>query len=107
YLDVEAIEDVRESATAQRLLARDAVQRCFAELRAAEYVEYEKVYRLKLRFLKLGFRQFLRGHGSVEFQSYVESEGDLLDSFAVYCALDEVIHKRNRDIWIWPDWPEQ
>jgi 4-alpha-glucanotransferase len=110
YIDVERIEDLRNCDLAQRLLAGDRVRRLIQELRASEYVEYEKVWRLKHRFLKLAFRQFLtefRG-GSAradEFRRYVESEGELLDRYAVYSALDEVLHKRDRNIWIWPDWP--
>ena len=57
--------------------------------------------------LKLGFGEFLKQGGSTEFDAYVQSEGALLDEYATYCALDEAIHQRNPDIWIWPDWPEE
>ena len=30
----------------------------------------------------------------------------MLDRFAAYCALDEVLHAQDREIWIWQDWPE-
>lgn len=106
YLDVEAIEDVQRCEAARRLLASDGIQRRFAVLRDAKYVEYEQVYELKLRFLKFGFRQFLRGPRPTEFQQFIDREGDLLDRYAVYCALDETIHRQNPDLWIWPDWPE-
>ena len=107
YLDVEAIEDVRSSAEAQQLLASDSIREEFEQLRRSKYVEYEKVYALKLRFLALGFDEYLNGSRSPEFQSYVKTEGDLLDIYATYCALDESIHQQNPDIWIWPDWPEE
>jgi 4-alpha-glucanotransferase len=112
YIDIERIEDIRSSALARRLLASDRFRRQIEELRASQYVEYEKVWRLKLRFLKLAFREFLRQSGTDSarahaFHRYVESEGDLLDRYAIYCALDEVIHKRDRNMWIWPDWPVQ
>ena len=89
YLDVERIEDVQACALAQRLLHSEKLQPCFAELRASRYVEYEKVWKLKLRFLKLGFREFLRNNpaGSarrLDFDEYLSREGDLLDRFAVY-----------------------
>ena len=66
----------------------------------APFVEYERVAALKLRFLKLLFVQFLREWraGSArarEFEAFREREGDLLEKFATYCALDEHLHRRN------------
>jgi 4-alpha-glucanotransferase len=107
YIDVERIEDVQRCDLAQRLLASGGFRAQVEELRASEYVEYEKIWRLKVRFLKLAFRQFLRQPPSEAFHRYVEAEGDLLDRYAVYSALDEVLHKRDRSVWIWPDWPEE
>lgn len=107
YLDVESIGEVQESSEARRLLATPEIQEQFEGLRKSEYVEYEKVHALKLRFLKLGFGEFLRKGGAPAFDSYVQSEGDLLDRFALYCALDDVIHERDPNIWIWPDWPTE
>ncbi|MGH9627939.1 MAG: 4-alpha-glucanotransferase, partial [Bryobacteraceae bacterium] len=112
YLDVTKVEDFPRSRWAQRLLERKRVQDAISELRSAKYVEYEKVYALKLPFLKLAFRAFLQEQRrssphAQEFHRYIDTEGELLHRFAVYCALDEIIHKRHPDIWIWPDWPEQ
>ena len=52
-------------------------------LRQSEFVEYERVAALKLRFLKLLFLQFLREWRSdaprvVEFREYLAREGDLV-----------------------------
>ena len=105
YLNVEAIPEVRASAEAQSLLA--ASQQQFEELRNSRYVEYEKIYALKLKFLRLGFHQFLQGPKSQEFQAYIDQEGELLDRYAVYCALDEYLHQRDPDVWIWPNWPPE
>ena len=110
YLDVEAIEDFRNSRWAQKIVGCEAFQAGLKRLRDAEFVEYEQVHRLKLRVLKVLFRQFMTEYraGSpraAEFRRYVEAEGDLLDRYAVFCALDETIHRRDRDIWLWRDWP--
>jgi 4-alpha-glucanotransferase len=110
YLDVESIEDFQTSPRAQRLWSRAETQRELATLRASEYVEYEQVSVWKLRFLKLSFTAFLREYrvGSERarrFQRFLEDEGDLLQRFATYCALDEHLHARNPDLWTWPDWP--
>jgi len=34
---------------------------------------------------------------SAAFVDYYESEGDLLDKFVLYCALDEILHKQDRN----------
>jgi 4-alpha-glucanotransferase len=41
------------------------------------------------------------------FLAWAEQQGESLDRFAIYCALDEVLHARDRKLWIWPDWPEE
>lgn len=112
YLDVESIEDFQTSRRALQLWAKPETQAELAELRASDYVEYERVSALKLRFLKLMFVSFLRSRRSgsdrwVAFQEFIEREGDLLDRFATYCALDAHIHCHDPNVWIWPEWPEQ
>ena len=110
YLDVEAVEDFAASPRAQR--ARAACAGEIEALRNAEFVEYERVAALKLRFCKLLFAEFLHREyragtpRACAFRQFVEREGELLDRFAVYCALDEHIHRRNPDVWLWTEWPE-
>jgi len=76
-------------------------------LRATEFVEYERVAGLKLRVLRVLFQRLLDGGGSPDFDRYVESEGAPLHDFATYCALDEVLHGRNPEVWLWRDWPAE
>src|SRR5439155_16161554 len=104
YLDVEAIAEFRCPA-AQKLWRDPAVQAEVEALRASELVEYERVGALKMRFLRTLFRSFLRerragSERAASFQAYVESEGELLDRFATYCALDEWLHARHPEMWI-------
>jgi len=105
YLDIEAVPEFSDSVMARRLrpLAEDRI----AALRAAEFVDYEGVARLKRLFLQILYRQFLRGGAArrSEFDAFRRSEGRLLERFAVYSALDEYLHRRDKDLWIWPDWP--
>ena len=91
YLDVEKI-------------GAAAVDRAeIAALRSSEFVEYERVARLKLDALKKIFEHF---SGDPAFDGFVESEGAPLHDFAVYCALDEDLRRRHPDLWLWTDWPE-
>jgi 4-alpha-glucanotransferase len=111
YLDVEAVEDF---ALSRRALALRRSPECVAEienLRSTPYVEYERVAALKLRLLKLAFVRFLREwrrdtQRAGEFDSFRASGGRLLQDFATYCALDEHLHRRNPDLWMWTQWPE-
>jgi 4-alpha-glucanotransferase len=110
YLDVEGMEDFARCRRARALRETPEVAREIEDLRATPYVEYERVSALKLRFLKLAFAQFLRERraGSARaraFDAFCQREGDLLETFATYCALDEELHRRNPDVWLWTDWP--
>lgn len=112
YLDVEGMEDFPRSARARRLRASAPVEAEIRRLRETPFVEYEGVAALKLRFLKLLFVQFLRewrvgSKRAAAFQEFREQEGDLLEKFALYCALDEWLHRRDPKLWIWPDWPPE
>ncbi|HSW51305.1 MAG TPA: 4-alpha-glucanotransferase, partial [Bryobacteraceae bacterium] len=112
YLDVERLDDFRLSRRAQALFQDPGTERELAELRASPLVEYERVYALKMRFLRLCFDTFRRRcrEGAAcrkPFQDFCRREGDLLERFATYSALEEWIHQNNPDIWIWPDWPAE
>jgi 4-alpha-glucanotransferase len=112
YLDVEKIDDFPRSPWAQRLLVCERLRNEIGALRSVELVEYERVHRLKTRFLKILFRRFLLlefPHDTArarEFRAYAEREGELLHRFAVHSALDEKFHKRDPNVWNWPNWPE-
>ena len=100
YLDVEKVADSNleiTGALAERIQA----------LRASEFVEYEQIAELKNAALRVLFLSFLEEGGSGDFDRYVESEGEMLHDFAVYCALYETIHCENPEIWVWTDWPLQ
>jgi 4-alpha-glucanotransferase len=76
-------------------------------LRATEFVEYERVAALKLCALRSAFSRFLASGHVGAFEQYVRQEDAALNAFAVYCALDEKIHRDHIEIWLWTDWPEQ
>lgn len=111
YLDLERLPDFSESPAARRLVGSPQFQATLRSLRDSEFVEYEKIWHLKRFCLKLAFRQFLRTQRAAgteawrRFERFVEQGGERLHRFAVYCALWDWLHRRNRDLWIWPEWP--
>jgi 4-alpha-glucanotransferase len=103
YLDVERIGDPQID---------DETRREIDALRASEFVEYERVARLKLTALGRIFEQFRAGRGPAHieqdhFDAYVEEQGPMLDDYAVYCALDEEMRRRDANVWLWTDWPPE
>lgn len=111
YVDIEQVPDFQKSPWARRLAASPPVRTEIEALRGAEFVEYERVNRLKLKFLKIAFRQFLAEYRAetpraMEFRRWEECEGELLNDYAVYCALDEWVHQRSPNVWLWTEWPE-
>lgn len=92
YLDVEKTGEVRFDGAETE------------SLRASEFVEYERVAALKLRALGEIFDSF---PASAEFDGFVETEGEPLHHFALYCALDEEMRRRYPDIYLWTDWPPE
>ncbi|MGH9609079.1 MAG: 4-alpha-glucanotransferase [Bryobacteraceae bacterium] len=110
YLDIEEIAEFRASTCAQRLGESPRIRGLIRKLRDAEFVEYEQVDRLKRCFLKVLYRQFRRGADAGRrqaFAAYCRREGDLLSKFALYRALDEALHKQDRNRWTWWDWPKE
>jgi 4-alpha-glucanotransferase len=95
YLDVE-----RTGA----LTLTDAERGEIESLRASEFVEYERVSALKLAALQRVFAQF---QSSADFDNYVAQQGQHLHDFAVYCALDAEMHRRDSNVWLWTDWPAE
>lgn len=112
YIDIERVPEFSASRFARQLLSSPGVQEKLRELRRSEYLAYSDVDRLKKRFLKILYREFRRRRSQDQdraraFERYCQAEGDLLHKFALYCALDEVLHKQDRNRWTWQHWPEE
>jgi 4-alpha-glucanotransferase len=95
YLDVEKVGETNLSPAETREIEA---------LRATELVDYGRVARLKLAVLK---RQFERFTVAEEFERYQKEEGSLLRDFALYCALDEEMRRRDPNLFLWTDWPAE
>lgn len=110
YIDVEQVAEMRSSRMAQRMFHCSKVQAELAALRESEFVNYELVDRIKKRFLKCLYREFERSAEPSRRQAFEKfrlREGRPLERFALYCALDETLHKQDRSRWTWSDWPAE
>lgn len=101
YLDVEAIEGF-SAPSVRAEFASAEIQQALAKYRASEYVEYEQIAKLKLRFLRKLFAGF---SGSPKFDEFEQRGGGLLHTFALFCALDEHFQRTKPGTWVWKDWP--
>ena len=101
YLDVEDAPGFGELR--ERFLDAETLRE-IESLRATEIVQYEKVAALKKRALELVFETTPPDE---ECRRWIRAEGDLLRLFALYSALDEWLHAKNPELWVWPDWPEE
>lgn len=112
YIDIENVEEFDRSTCAQNLFSSSKTQTRLDELRNAEFVQYSAVDKLKRTFLRVLHREFRRNRHlhterSAAFDAYCQAEGDLLERFSLYCALDDVLHKKNRNAWTWQQWPAE
>lgn len=108
YIDIESVPEFAASPLLTSIRNRPAVRDTIEQCRQSEFVEYEKVWKLKRLFLQLLHRQFRRLASPSRreaFASYVQSQGQRLERFSTYCALWDWLHRGNKDLWIWPDWP--
>ncbi len=112
YIDVEQVPEFERSQCARKLFDSPRVREKIRALRDAEFVQYSEVALLKRRFLKILHRAFrleraAQPERSRAFDQYCQREGDLLAKFALYSALDEALHKKDRNAWSWRDWPAE
>lgn len=113
YLDVPSMEDYMLCPAAKKMVGLAENQRLLSRLRASKTVEYEKVAAFKTKILKCVFEKFLDLHWGpggktgrgAELEGYLAKEGELLDNFATFCALDAAMHGRDPTVWTWPQWP--
>jgi len=106
YLDVEAIEDFRECAAAQRRVRSAGFQARLAQLRAAPLVDYPGVAAVKFEILELLYAHFRERPPSPDFRGFQEKGGRSLRLHATYEALQAHFHARSAATWGWPVWPQ-
>jgi 4-alpha-glucanotransferase len=103
YIDVETIPELAESAEAQATI--DRVRARIAELREASRLDYEAVMTTKRPVLEAVHRLFAEHHRGrntprgLAYAKYLEGQGEALDDFATWCALDECEGGRPWQTW--------
>ncbi len=111
YLDLEQLPEFKASAAAQHLLQCAETNGEIEQLRNSEFVEYERVALLKMKFLRMLYQQFQNGSEdsarTKAYQNFCWQEGELLEKLALYCALNEVLHQQDGTRWTWRDWPAE
>ncbi len=111
YVDVEAVPEYAESATARARVATRAFREALARARAAEHVDYEEIAALErpvLEALHETFRERHRARGTARgeaYARYVEREGAPLTDFATFVALQEHFARARRPAHGWRAWP--
>ncbi len=114
YLEVPRIEEVRASPEIREWIASGPVQERLAALRGSLLVEYETVAGIKLQALEKAFQVFLERHwqapGSASprrkaFEAYLKGEGDFLEKYATFCALEEHFRSQPCGPQLWQAWP--
>jgi len=112
YIDVDAVEDFRESPEARRLAASPDFREALAKARGVELVDYAAVGRLKSRALELAFEHFRTAHlgaggaRAAAFGAFCAAGGEALERQARFEALQEQFFARDASIHGWQAWPE-
>jgi 4-alpha-glucanotransferase len=112
YLDVESVPETIVSSEAQAIIHWVGFQKIVNELRASQLVDYEKSSVIKEQVLQRSFDYFYDNHllndspRAVSFKLYAESEGELLDDYALFSAIQQRM-KELKKPESWRDWPAE
>ena len=110
YIDVNAVEEFRDSADAQAWWRLKTTQQTLQAARDAEWVDYSTVTALKLTALRFAWKGFSqRGADDeqvVAFRDFVVREGESLYWQAAFDALHAAQVQEDEMRWGWPVWPE-
>ncbi|MBI5582652.1 MAG: 4-alpha-glucanotransferase [Deltaproteobacteria bacterium] len=114
YLDVPAVEEVAGTKEIRDWIATPEVQALLDGLRESPWVEYEAVAGLKIKALRKAFRIFLDRYWKTagpesarlkDFKSFRKREGEFLERYATFCALEAHFRAQPFNLQVWQDWP--
>ncbi|MCX7896653.1 MAG: 4-alpha-glucanotransferase [Rhodocyclaceae bacterium] len=108
YLDLEALPEFAQCLEAQRRVASPAFQRRLARLRESEWVDYAGIAAAKLEILPLLWQQFqdaAEPGRRDRFHQWRAQQGETLERFARFAALQSHFHRLDPHCWGYPAWP--
>ncbi|GJG85134.1 4-alpha-glucanotransferase [Gemmatimonadetes bacterium T265] len=109
YLDVDAVPELAGDAAARALRDAPALAAALGALRAADRVGHAAVLaaqRPVLEALHRAFRRLPAGHARRRaYDAYAADQGDALDRYATFQALDERF--RGGEVRWWREWPAE
>ncbi len=108
YLDVEAVPEFAHAAGRRSSRERTERREALAALRATPLIDYAGVSARKRGALRELYRAFRKASDArhASFRAFVEREGDRLERFAQYEALDEVLTAKGASHG-WFAWPQE
>lgn len=106
-IDVEAVPEFAACAAVRRRIASADFQARLATLRATELVDYPAVAALKFSVLRELFAHFRTAGGAraAQFTAWRTAQGDGLERFARFEALQAHFRAADARVWGWPVWP--
>ena len=115
YLDISAIPELAESRMAREMLDAPDVRAVRADLRLGDQVEYERIAQTLDPVLRALHATFTELHAAgteraEAYRAYVESQGDALENFATFMALDAEMSRTargDRKPRPWREWPKR
>lgn len=108
YIDVNALDDFKNSKEAQAWWKLEATQQMLKQARDAEWVDYATVTALKIAALRLAWKGFAKRDDAqmAAFRQFVMQEGESLYWQAAFDALHAYQVQEDEMRWGWPVWPE-
>ncbi len=107
YIDVNAVDDFRDSKEAQAWWKLPTTQQALQSARDAEWVDYSTVTALKITALQMAWKRFsVRSDDQMAaFRQFALNEGESLYWQAAFDALHAYQVKEDELRWGWPAWP--
>jgi 4-alpha-glucanotransferase len=115
YLDIAAIPELADSRAARDLVGSSDLGKTLAELRASDKVEYERIAEIMEPVLRALHTTFVEHHASGRtdrgraYAAYVTEQGEALERFATFMALDRHFVRSTRGKRTnvpWRRWPK-
>lgn len=109
YIDVEALPELADCEVARRRVASAEFQQRLQALRNTDLVDYPGVAAVKFDILPLLFAHFQATGGAraEAFSDWRRAQGDTLEYFSRFEALQSHFRGQDEQVWGWPAWPAE